>query len=54
MRLRDRIVAYFDALDRVTRHAECTTGKGETISLQDGFARVLEAAHAAHGAPIHA
>jgi D-sedoheptulose 7-phosphate isomerase len=46
--VRDRIVAYFDALDRVTRHAECTAGSGETISLQDAFARVREAAHAAH------
>jgi D-sedoheptulose 7-phosphate isomerase len=48
MRLRDRIVAYFDALDRVTRNAECTAGNGETISLQDAFARVRDAAHAAH------
>ena len=48
MRLRDRIAAYFDALDRVTRHAECTAGNGETISLEDAFARLRDAAHAAH------
>ena len=46
--MRDRIVAYFDALDRVTRNAECTAPSGETISLQDAFARLRDAAHAAH------
>jgi D-sedoheptulose 7-phosphate isomerase len=46
--VRDRIEAYFDALDRVTRNVECAAANGETLSIQDAFARVRDAAHGAH------
>jgi D-sedoheptulose 7-phosphate isomerase len=44
----DRIAAYFDTLDRVTRNAECTNAAAESLSLDVAFARVLAAAHSAH------
>jgi D-sedoheptulose 7-phosphate isomerase len=44
----DRIAAYFDTLDRITRNAECTAANAETFSLREGFKRLRDAAHAAH------
>jgi D-sedoheptulose 7-phosphate isomerase len=46
--VRDRITAYFDTLDHVTRNAECTTANGEAISLGEAFERVRDMAHATH------
>jgi D-sedoheptulose 7-phosphate isomerase len=46
--VRDRIAAYFETLDRVTRQAECTALDGEALSLDQAFARVLNMAHGAH------
>ena len=46
--MRERIAAYFELLDRVTREAECTGLKAEALTLDQAFARVLDMAHAAH------
>lgn len=46
--MRDRITAYFDTLDRVTRNAECTKANAEALSLGEAFERVRDMAHSAH------
>lgn len=43
----DRIGAYFDALGRAIREAECTDARGATLSVDAAFQRVHEHAHAA-------
>jgi len=44
----DRIAAYFDTLDRVTRNAECTAASAGMLPLAEAFQRLRDAAHAAH------
>jgi D-sedoheptulose 7-phosphate isomerase len=46
--MQDRIGAYFDALNRLTREAECTDRSGTGLTLAKAFERVRADAHAAH------
>ena len=46
--MQDRIGAYFDTLNQLTRGAECTDAKGEAISIGVAFDLVRAQAHAAH------
>lgn len=46
--MRDRIGAYFETLNHLTRNAECTTRHGEPMSIGDAFTHIRDMAHAAH------
>jgi D-sedoheptulose 7-phosphate isomerase len=46
--VRDRVDRYFQTLSGLMRNAETTDREGQPIPLEQGFARVRDAAHAAH------
>jgi D-sedoheptulose 7-phosphate isomerase len=46
--MRETLGPYFDTLFKATRETECTVAGGESIRLDDAFARVCELCHGSH------